>query len=221
MLSILSAHQLVQGQLQSLDEVKPYSGFSYMCGAGYAGRPSQQWRDLYQKNYEIAVASPYTAGQRENSHLVPFCVGRYGLLRELAKSLHEKTSVEPIIFSEPADLRFRQLYDKNGALTTEEMGQLRELLAATMDSCGGLMVSPTQESRISGDYTSVPISAYYRDCIVPLVLELTALPQYKDKLIGAYIRKGYVNHLSGNNSGEYGTMAFRLAMDSLLLLNRM
>ena len=28
-----------------------------------------------------------------------------------------------------------------------------------------------------------------------------------------------MNHLSGNNSGEYGTVAFRLAMDSLLLLN--
>jgi len=222
MLSNPSGHiNLYKEQLQSLDEVKPYSGFTYMCGAGYAGKPSQQWLDLYQKNYEIAVASPYTLRVNGKIPIWAYHSASAGTetLRELAKSLHEKTSVEPIIFSEPADLRFRQLYDKNGKLTTEEMGQLRELLAATMDCCGGLMVSPTEESRISGDYTSVPTSAYYRDCIVPLVLELTALPQYKDKLVGAYIRKGYVNHFTGNNSGEYGTVAFRLAMDSLLLLN--
>jgi hypothetical protein len=39
MLSNPSQHiNLYKEQLQSLDEVKPYSGFSYMCGAGYAGK---------------------------------------------------------------------------------------------------------------------------------------------------------------------------------------
>jgi hypothetical protein len=207
--------------LQALNEVKPYSGFSYMCGAGYIPRPNQQWHELYQKNYEMAIASPYTLRIDGKIPIWAYHSAATDVetLRELAKSLQEKTSVTPLLFAEPNDLSFRQLYEKNGALTAEQMGQLRQLLATTMDCCGGLMVTPTEESRNSSDYTAVPNSAYYRDCIVPLVLELTELPQYRDKLIGAYIRKGYVNHFSGNNTGEYGTMAFRLAMDSLMLLN--
>ena len=137
--------------------MKPYSGFSYMCGAGYIPRPNQQWHELYQKNYEMAIASPYTLRIDGKIPIWAYHSAATDVetLRELAKSLQEKTSVTPLLFAEPNDLSFRQLYEKNGALTAEQMGQLRQLLATTMDCCGGLMVTPTEESRNSSDYTAV------------------------------------------------------------------
>ncbi len=207
--------------LQALNRVKPYAGFSYMCGAGYTSKPDDKWHELYLKNYDMAAASPYTL--KIDGKIPVWAYHSSAVkptkLRELAQSLKEKTSVEPLLFAQPNDLKFQQLYDKNGKLTPAQMGQLRKLLETTLDGCGGLMVNPVQEKRTGGDYTAVPDPGYFRDCIVPLILELTKQPQYKDKLIGAYIRKGYVNHLSGNNTGEYGTAGFRLDMDELMLLN--
>lgn len=212
--------------LQALNEVKPYPGFSYMFGAAYAAdynpqKPDQKWLELYLKSYGIAVNSPYTLKINGKIPVWGY-LSTYITPTEmsgLAKVLKEKTGVEPILFAQPKDLKFQQLYVKNGKLTQPQMAELRKLLASLLDECGGLMVEPVLAMRNSGDYAARPTAGYFRDCIVPLVLELTQQPEYKDKLIGAYVRKGYVNHLSGNTTEEYGTGGFRLAMDELMVLN--
>lgn len=208
--------------LQALNEVKPYPGFSYMCGAAYeVPKPDEKWYELYLKNYEMAAGSPYTL---KIDGKIPVWAYHSQLqqpekLKEFSEMLKEKTSVEPLLFAQANDLKFQQLYEKNGALTQAQMAQLRKLHEDLLSECGGLMVKPVTARRSGGDYAARPESDYYRKYILPLVLDLFKQPRFQGKMIGAYVNKGYVNHLSGNNTGEYGTGGFRLAMDELLLLN--
>lgn len=206
--------------LQALNEVNPYPGFSYMCGAAYAQKPDEKWHDRYLKNYKMAVASPYTL--KINGKIPVWGYHSQSIspakLNELSKILKDKTSIEPILFAQPNDLKFQRLYEKNGKLTQLQMTQLHKMYEELLNKCGGLIVTPVIGVR-SDDYTAKPSSDYFQNCIVPLLLELLNEPRFRKKMIAAYIKKGYINHLSGNNTGEYGTFGFRLAMDELMLLN--
>ncbi|MCK9304257.1 MAG: LamG domain-containing protein [Bacteroidales bacterium] len=213
--------RMYKSHLQVLDEEKPYPGFSYMCGAAYASKPDKKWDERYLENYVTTLNSPHTL--RIDGKIPVWAYHSQFLkplqIKEFKEMLKEKTSVEPILFAQAHDLKFQQLYLENGKLTQAQMDELRKIFEDLLDECGGLLVHPTVGGCAGGDYTSRATSAYYRNCTLPMLLELLKQPRYKEKLVGAYVSKGYVNHRTGNISGEYGTSTFRLAMDELMLLN--
>lgn len=217
---------LMYGQhLQALKEVPPYPGFSYMCGASYTERPDAAWYEFYLKNYEMALNAPWTL--RIDGKILVWGYESRSVkpeqLRDFAKRLEEKTGVAPLLFAElniADEIKLIRLYEKNGKLTPEQTGQLRKLLEDLLNSCDGLIVKPGIVGRDdSEDYSSKSLYGYFQDCYLPVVLELLKQPRFKGKLVGAVIRKGYVNHLSGDSYGEFGTGFFRKEMEGLQLLN--
>ena len=207
--------------LQTLSKFKPYEGFGYIPGASYPNRPDKKYLANYLKVFRMAIASPYTT--RINGK-IPVWGYRTSYLpegktQELAKFLKDNTGVEPIIFSEIPDDDFRRNYMKRGYLTKAEMSWLRFVTKKTLDNCGGLMIDPVISIRGKHDYTRHPDSGYVRDCIVPILQDLMSRPEYKDKYIGGWVNKGYMNARSGNNTGEYGTSTFRKGMEEMMRLN--
>ncbi len=214
--------------LQALDEVKPYPGFSYLLGAMYAAdynpsKPDEKWNELYLKSYEMAENSPYTlkiGGKipvwAYNSQLL-----KPAEIKNITNMLRSARPTEPIVFAELNDAKFQELHLQHGKLSEAQAAQLRKATEELLNECGGLIIKPVANTvDHKGDYTTIPtVSGYYRDYLVPLLLELLAQPGNSQKMIGAYISKGYINHLSGNNAAECGTGRFRLFMDELMLLN--
>ncbi len=211
--------------LQALKEVPPYPGFSYMCGASYTAKPDATWHEFYLKNYEMALNAPWTL--RINGKVPVWGYESRNIkpeqLRDFAKRLEEKTSVAPLLFAElniADEIKLIRLYEKNGMLTPEQMKQLSKLLEDLLNSCDGLIVKPGIVGRdASEDYSSKSLYGYFQDCYLPVLLELLTQPRFKGKLIGGVIRKGYINHLSGDVYGEFGTGFFRKEMEWLQLLN--
>jgi hypothetical protein len=214
--------------LQALDEVKPYPEFRYLCGAMYASdyspsKPDEKWNERYVKSYNMAENSPYSL--KINGKIPVWAYNSQLLkpeeIKRISEMLQSKSSTEAILFAELNDAKFQALYYQNGKLNDSQMAQLRKTTEALLNECGGLIIKPVANIvDHKADYPSKPsASGYYRNCLAPLLLELLKQPRYREKMIGAYVSKGYINHLSGNNSGEYGTHRFRLFMDELLLLN--
>ncbi len=207
--------------LQTLSKFAPYKGFSYMPGASYPNRPDKKYLANYLKVFRMAIASPYTC---RIDGKIPIWGYRTSYLPEgktgeLAKFLKDNTGVEPIIFSELPDDEFRRNYLRRGYLTKAEMSWLRYVIRQTLDNCGGIMIDPTISIRGEKDYTRYPDPGYTGNCIIPILQELMKKPQYKNKYIGGWVNKGYMNQRSGNNTGEYGTSTFRKGMEEMMKIN--
>lgn len=220
--------KMYEEHLQALDKTNPPSGFRYLYGAMYAAdynptNPNEKWKELYVKSYQMAENSPYTLKINGkipiwayNSQLL-----KPKVLKETTRILYEKSSTEALIFAEISDSKLQTLYLENGKLSDGQVALLRKMMEDLLDECGGIIVKPViNMTDPKGDYTGkASVSGYYRDYLIPLLLELLGQPRYQEKMIGAYVSKGYINHLSGNNAGEYGTYRFRLFMDELFLIN--
>ena len=59
----------------------------------------------------------------------------------------------------------------------------------------------------------------FSDYVVPVCLEVMGRKENRGKLIGAYLRTGYINNFGGPTKGEFGTETLRNYLDEILRVN--
>ncbi len=198
-------------------------GFAGMAGAVYSRVPDAQWYENFLDSYRIAASSPHSL--RIGGKIVVWAYHAQFFPVELfsrLRTLIEKENLpEPFLFTIVNDLEMQKKFQEKGFLSKDEEAQFRALLEEQLCNADGIMVYPAGKKRPEhGEYAARPVQdPFYRRYTLPFLLELLAEERFSSKAVGAYVYKGYVNHLSGNIAGEYGSSAFRLAMEELVLLN--
>jgi hypothetical protein len=94
----------------------------------------------------------------------------------------------------------------------------RDRIKDTLDLFGGIQI-PLLQERYALDYMTKPDFGIYDQYLQPMLKEILARPEYRDKLAGAIVSHGYINHMSGVNHGEFGTARLRLQLDRLVRFN--
>lgn len=91
-------------------------------------------------------------------------------------------------------------------------------IQGVLDLFDGIQV-PVSYDYHDKDYMTKPAFDIYKRYLLPLVVEQLNRPEYRNKLAGAVVTHGYINHMSGVNHGEFGTRRLRESLDNLMLLN--
>lgn len=119
-----------------------------------------------------------------------------------------------------AIVRLRRSFYRNGELNAAEKAKLVKMTTDLLDVFDGLDLRPFDYLRTpDGPYTSIVDMSFFDKCVKPVLLDVYARPEYRDKLFGMYIIQGYVNCHSGMNHGEYGTESLRKMLRSAAALN--
>ena len=93
-----------------------------------------------------------------------------------------------------------------------------EIAAKTFD--GFQIWCTNYRSEWNGEYPErYSPTGIYREYLLPIALEILARPENRGKLVGTYVRQGYVNHCAGWTNGQYGTESVRNVLNEISLIN--
>ena len=219
----LAYFNLHLSQLKYLEkaEVKNYSQMIIFPAA---------WCDLHYdkiKNMVIQAAkSPYTT--RINGKIACWSWGSHqkGLIDKLTKRLRSEKDVPPFLVF--GDLYFMDMYRayhkykvKGQKIPDKIIADFKIKLQESLDLFDGLQMricNLTRDYRGKFGYTAEQ-DGVYTDYLLPITLEVLKKEKNKGKMLGAYIRQAYVNHLAGWIHDEFGTAKLRCYMDAAMLFN--
>ncbi|MCQ2391229.1 MAG: LamG domain-containing protein [Kiritimatiellae bacterium] len=216
-------------QLKDFEKVPPPAGYSQMIVIpGYTDVAAEKaWGRL--KNMIVEAAkSKYTT--RFDGRLVMWTYGGgYENQRRIAKKLRADAEMPPFIFV--AEMPFMDIHNAYGKyegdtknprpIPAEVTEPYRAKLAEFVKDVDGLNVWCTNlRWDYDGEYpTHSEKTDIYRKYLLPIVQEVMARPENRGKLVGSWLRQGYVNPFSGTTDGEYGTETLRNYLDSAILIN--
>ena len=116
--------------------------------------------------------------------------------------------------------RLRRSYDANGRLSAAEIAALEAAIREVLDVAGGVQLSvPQYYSRPDGAYPRRSDFRLFDAYIAPALETVFALPQYRSKAFGFYVRQGYVNYKNGDHDDEACTATLRNELRRVARLN--
>ena len=149
----------------------------------------------------------------------------YGGGAEAHRKWAEKLESDPQIpdFVLVGDMPFLDFHNawNNGQPSDEAVDRSRAEIASAADVLGGFQLWCSDCTMdYAGEYGWSTIPAMdYRRHLLPTALEVLGRPGFQDKLLGAYIRNGYVNPFTGVVYKEDGTARLRGYLDEILPAN--
>jgi|GEM_PF-1641068 len=174
-----------------------------------------------------AAKSPFTT--RVDGKLLMTCYGGGAPAHEAwARQLRADEDIPPFLFV--GDMPFTDIYS---AFSKYELGEnpqpipedivdaARSKVVKAAEAMDGFLIWCTEH--YVDPYDEYPRRTLktdiYRKYLLPIAEEVMGRPENKGKMIGAYIRQGYVNPFYGVTNGEYGTRGLRSYLDEILLIN--
>ena len=216
-------------QLKDFETQPPPAGYSQMIDIpGYTNvGDAGAWKRLKNMVMEAAKSRHTT---RFDGKLVMWTYGGGPEnQRAIAKKLRADTEIPPFLFI--AEMPFLEIHAAYGKyegdaknprpIPTEVIEQFSEKIAAFARDVDGFNVWCTNlRWDHNGEYpTHAEKTDIFRKYLVPIAQEVMRRPENRGKLIGSWLRQGYVNPFSGTTDGEYGTETLRNYLDSIVLLN--
>lgn len=107
---------------------------------------------------------------------------------------------------------------KNNEWTPEQKQKYQVRISEVLTLFDGIQLSLGLEKRDSSYMTNINFTLYDK-YIIPMLTEILAKPEFKDKLLACCLRQGYINHMSGVSHGESGTARLRYQLDRVIKLN--
>ncbi|WP_176012164.1 LamG-like jellyroll fold domain-containing protein [Victivallis sp. Marseille-Q1083] len=190
---------------------------------------------LYPDNYESlreyvrsAVKAPQSP--RINGKVVIFHYSETEWEPEVLKEMIDRLKQEPdigdsfLLFGDMPFLEFHGKFAEYAAMgqapAEDFLERYRRAVRAKLDATDGLALYIRDIGTLPHEKIwAATVLPWYRQYMLPIILEELEKPEYKGKLLGAYLRHGYINHLSGNNVAEHGTRQLRLHFDEALRAN--
>ena len=210
-----------------LERFAPFDGYSQMIvlspGSDLANYTSTKTMIL------DAARSRYTT--RINGKIVMWTYGGGRTAPKLVKRMREDKDIPPFLLI--GEMPFYDLfkaygYDDHGRydpsctdISQEKISAFREKVAEYLSSVDGVRIWCTnrQWSHL-GEYPAKELpTPVYRKYLLPIYKDVLSRKEFKDKLVCAYVRQGYINHFSGTTDGEWGTATLRCKLDEIALLN--
>lgn len=178
---------------------------------------------LLREYFKVAVNAPQSP--RIGGKAVIF---RYGAAtpKEL-KELSERLKSDPeigdrfLLFGDMPFYEFHADFARYAAAgqtpPPEFLTAYRNAVREMLDAADGLILQVKDIASSSREMLDeAVVLPWYRDYMLPIILAELDRPEYRGKLLGAYLQHAYINPMSGNNVGEYGTRQFRLCFDEAL-----
>ena len=219
------------GHLKDFETDPPPEGFSLMIVIpGYCNVDDPVAYGRLKKMVVEAAKSKYTT--RFDGKLVMWSYGGGGdgeAQRKVAKKLRGDPEIPPFMFV--AEMPFMDIhrafgkYEGNAGnpmpIPAEIVEAYRAKLVEFARDVDGFNVWLTNLRRDhNGEYPSHwDMNDIFRRYLLPIAREVMAREENRGKLIGSWVRQGYVNSFSGTTDGQYGTRTLRNYLDSVVLLN--
>ena len=212
-------------QLADLAVRPPPAGYSQMfvVPAYYAADRLEEMKAMIAD----VAASPHST--RLDGKLLFWAYGDTAAHRMWGRLLHAEPDVPP--FRLVGDMPFYDMYEAYGQyeldaknprpIPDEVVAAFRDKVAAAAADLDGFQLWCTEyRTQHVGEYPRQSVGTdIYRKYLVPVCREVLGREENRGKLVGAFIRQGYVNPFTGVTDGEYGTETLRNYLDEILLLN--
>ena len=222
----LDYYNVHRSQLKAFEKRPPPAGYSQMFVVP-AYFPNEHLPKMKEMILEVAKSAYST---RLDGKLVFWAYGggTEGQQR-WAKLLRSDPEIPPFLFV--GDMPFYDMYEAYGKyernrknprpIPVEEVEAFRAKVASAAQVLDGFQIWCTELVwDYSGEYPTRSMATdIYRKYLRPVVLEVMARPENKGKLLGTYLRQGYVNPFTGVTDGEFGTRTLRNYLDEILLVN--
>ncbi|MDD2404779.1 MAG: hypothetical protein PHI56_09585, partial [Victivallaceae bacterium] len=149
--------------------------------------------------------------------------------RAVAKKLRDDPEIPPFLFV--AEMPFIEIHSAFGKyerdaknprpIPTEIVEAFRTKIAEFAKDVDGFNVWCTnlRWDHLGELPTHAEKTDIYRKYLLPVAKEVLGRPENRGKLVGSWLRQGYVNPFSGTTDGEYGTETLRNYLDSIILFN--
>ena len=216
-------------QLKEFETEPPAEGYSQMIDIpGYTNVDDPAAYGRLKRMIVEAAKSKYTT--RHDGKLLMWTYGGgCDNQRKIAKRLRADPDIPPFLFV--AEMPFIEIHSAFGKyegdaknprpIPPEVLDPYREKLADFLKDVDGFNVWCTDlrwdhlgELPTHADKTDI-----YRKYLLPIAKEVLGRPENRGKLVGSWLRQGYVNPFAGTTDGEYGTETLRNYLDSIVLFN--
>ena len=170
---------------------------------------------------DIALKSPFTPRVNGRIPITTYCAwqANQDAMEAFIKALRAKYGdVFALIGSYGIDWKDQEEYNQTGKWSDSTVQKYRRRIEKALRLYDGLQVEMCW-NRTDGEYMTHEEFGAYDRYLLPILQKLTAMPEFRQKLIGACVRQGYINHMSGVTHGEFGTASLRGKLDRIMLLN--
>lgn len=216
-------------QLKGFEKKSPALGYTQMIVIpGYADvDDAVAYRSLKHMILE-AAKSRYTT-RVEDKLLMWAYGGGCENQRAIARKLRTDPDIPPFLFV--AEIPFMDIYNAFGMYVDDKTNPRpipseiveayrTNLVEFARDVDGFNMWCTTLRRDHLGELpTHADKTDIFRSYLMPIANEVLNRPENCGKIVGSWVRQGYVNPFAGVTDGEYGTETLRNYLDSIVLMN--
>lgn len=204
----------------------PVEKFNTLPEFAFEGSLTVASYQYYADVLKIALESKYSVRINGKVLVTSYVADNWSpaQIKELLTRLHNEFGNDFLFVPDLGINLYRQtqVYQGNkGNIPEKKDREFKDKLQEYLNVCDGLYFAsyPRFREDDKKDYTVQFYSDFSEKYLVPVLLETMNKRENKGKLLGMSSAIGYINHLSGVNTGEYGTETLRKTFRAAVSVN--